>query len=63
MAVRAPDGANNVIKKNRNGDTLGRVKLIVWTEEGNQGEQGDQSDRREQDDLDEVSIIMFGMSE
>ena len=44
-------------EKSRNGDTLGPVELIVWPEQGNQG------DRREQDDQDEVSIIMFGMSE
>ena len=46
-------------KKSRNGDSLGPVELIVWTE---QSDQGDQSDRREQDDQDEVSIIIFGMS-
>ena len=55
---------NNVIKgqqrKSRNGDTLGPVELIVWKEQSNQS---DQSDRREQYDQDEVSIIMFGMSE
>ena len=44
----------------RNGDTLGPVELIVWKEQSNQS---DQSDRREQYDQDEVSIIMFGMSE
>ena len=44
-------------KKSRNGDTLGRVELIVWLEQGNQG------DQREQDDQGEVSIIIFGMSE
>ena len=37
----------------RNGDTLGRVELIIWLEQGNQ---------REQDDQGEVSIIK-GMSE
>ena len=41
----------------RNGDTLGRVELIIWLEQGNQG------DQREQDDQGEVSIIIFGMSE
>ena len=34
----------NLKKKSQNGDTLGRVELIVWLEQGNQG------DRREQDD-------------
>ena len=48
------------VKINLNGDTLGRVELIVWLEQGNQGDQGDQ---REQDDQGEVSIIIFGMSE
>ena len=46
-----------VLKKSRNGDTLGPVELIVWPEQGNQG------DRREHDDQGEVSIIIFGMSE
>ena len=46
-------------KKSRNGDSLGPVELIVWTE---LSDQGDQSDRREQDDQDEVSIIILGMS-
>ena len=44
-------------KKSQNGDTLGRVELIVWLEQGNQG------DQREQDDQGEVSIIIFGKSE
>ena len=44
-------------ENSRNGDTLGPVELIVWKEQSNQ------SDRREQYDQDEVSIIMFGMSE
>ena len=47
-------------KKSRNGDTLGPVELIVWTE---QSSKGDQIDRREQDDQDEVSIVTFGMSD
>ena len=46
-----------VLKKSRNGDTLGPVELIVWTEQSNQG------DWREQDDQGKVSIIIFGMSE
>ena len=33
----------SMIKKSRNGDTLGPVELIVWPEQGNQG------DWREQD--------------
>ena len=34
-------------KKSRNGDTLGPVELIGWTEQGNQGDQGDQGDQGE----------------
>ena len=51
-----------VLKKSRNGDTLGPVELIERkrTKQSNQGEQGDW---REQDDQGEVSIIIFGMSE
>ena len=41
----------------QNGDTLGRVELIVWLKQGNQG------DQHEQDDQGEVSIIIFGMNE
>ena len=48
---------SSLLKKSRNGDTLGPVELIVWLEQANQG------DRREQDDQGEVSIIIFGMSE
>ena len=44
----------------QNGDTLGRVELIIWLEQGNQGDQGDQ---HEQDDQGDVSIIIFGISE
>ena len=44
-------------KKSRNGDTLGPVELIL------RPKQGDLGDQREQDDEDEVSIIIFGMSE
>ena len=55
-------GQVNILQKIRNGDTLGPVELIVWTEQGNQGDQGDRSDLREQDDQGEVSIIIFGMS-
>ena len=40
-------------KKNRNGDTLGPVELILWPEQGNQGEW------REQDDEGEVSIYIL----
>ena len=43
-------------KKSRNGDTLGPVKLIVWSEQGYQG------DLREQGDQGEVSFIIFGIS-
>ena len=45
-----------IVKKSRNGDTLGPVELIVWPEQGNQG------DWREHDGQGEVSIIIFGMS-
>ena len=45
-----------LLKKSRNGDTLGPVELIVWPEQANQG------DLREQDDQGEESIIKFGMS-
>ena len=50
-------------EKSRNSDTLGPVELNVWLEQGNQGDQGDQDDWREADDQDEVSIIIFGMSD
>ena len=48
--------ASIIVKKSRNGDTLGPVELIAWPEQANQG------DRREQNDQGEVSIIIFGMS-
>ena len=47
----------SISEKSRNGDTLGKVEMILRLE------QGDLGDRCEQDDKDEVSIIIFGMSE
>ena len=55
--AKAAVAASGKEEKSRNGDTLGAVELILWPE------QGDLGDWREKDDEDEVSIIIFGISE